>query len=488
MTTGPIDRPDEPPPTGQEPLRSRLSGKNFSLPAARLRRTRRDAPPAAGGGDDGGSPPPRQPSRTNYATVKARLHDRLLDELSEENTDSRDEAAVADRVDRFVQRVLDSEDLPLNEAERQRLGDDLRDETLGVGPLAPLLADPAITDILVNGPDSVFVERFGRLEPTEVRFRDADHLVRIIQRIAGRVGRRIDESVPMVDARLPDGSRVNATLPPVTIDGPTLSIRRFGRRRLRAGDLQAKGMFSEQMAEFLRLAVRTRRNLLVAGGTGAGKSTALGAIAEAIGNGERIITIEDAAELSLDQRHVVRKETRPPNLEGEGQITARDLVMNSLRMRPDRIIVGEVRGAEALDMLQAMNTGHDGSLTTIHANSSRDAISRLETMVLMAGLDLPSRAIREQIASAIELIVFVRRYDDGVRRIERISELTGLEDSTPQLQDLYAFRQTGRRGDRIEGRFEATGIVPRFVYELRERGEDIPQTLFQRSGDRSGGV
>ena len=461
-----------------ESLRDRLTGKTYALPKSRLRRGGGDAKPA------GTSPtreePKAPPARTDYAAVKARLHDRLLDLLSDERADARDEEAMARRVDQFVERVLDSEDLPLNEDERRRLADDLRDETLGVGPLAPLLADPAVTDILVNGPDVVYVERFGRLEESEIRFRDADHLVRIIQRIAGRVGRRIDESVPMVDARLPDGSRVNATLPPVTIDGPTLSIRRFGRQRLKSGDLLGKGMFSDQMGEFLRLAVRTRRNILVAGGTGAGKSTALGAIAEAIPDTERVITVEDAAELSLDQRHVVRKETRPPNLEGEGRITARDLVVNSLRMRPDRIIVGEVRGAEALDMLQAMNTGHDGSLTTVHSNSPRDAISRLETMVLMAGVDLPSRAIREQIASAIELIVFVRRYDDGVRRIERISELTGLEEGTPQLQDVYVFKQTGRSEARVEGRFEATGIVPRFVYDLRERGEDVPQSLFQR--------
>lgn len=458
-------------------LRDRLSGKSFSLPKDRLRGSS-DQPKTA---VSTGTAKPKTAS--NYASVKARLHDRLLDELSDENIDSRDETAMGERVDAFVRRVLETEDLPLNDSERQRLGDDLRDETLGVGPLATLMADPAITDILVNGPDTVFVERFGKLEETDVSFRDADHLVRIIQRIAARVGRRIDESVPMVDARLPDGSRVNATLPPVTIDGPTLSIRRFGRRRLRAEELRNKGMFSQSMAEFMRLAVHTRQNLIVAGGTGAGKSTALAAIAEAIPDTERIITIEDAAELVLDQRHVVRKETRPPNLEGEGRIVARDLVINSLRMRPDRIIVGEVRGAEALDMLQAMNTGHDGSLTTIHANSPRDAVSRLETMVLMAGVELPSRAIREQIASAVELIVFVRRFDDGVRRIERISELTGLEEGTPQLQDLFVFRQTGRRDRAIEGHFEPTGIVPRFVYELRERGDDVPQSLFQKSAN-----
>ena len=357
--------------------------------------------------------------------------------------------------------------------------DDLLEETIGVGPLAPLLADPAVTDVLVNGPYKVFIERFGRLEKTEIRFRDAEHLVRIIQRIAARVGRRVDESSPMVDARLPDGSRVNATLPPITIDGPTLSIRRFGKRRLRRDDLMELGMFSPAMREFMQLVVRGRKNILIAGGTGSGKSTFLGAITEAIPDHERIVTIEDAAELILDQDHVVRMETRPPNIEGHGRIMARDLVVNALRMRPDRIIVGEVRSGEALDMLQAMNTGHDGSLTTIHANSPRDALARLETMVLMAGLDLPSRAIREQIVSAIQLIVHVRRYEDGVRRVQSISEITGMEGETPQLQDIFSFRSKGRQGKRLLGEFVATGIVPRVAEQMRAEDLDFPMSLFQ---------
>jgi pilus assembly protein CpaF len=336
-----------------------------------------------------------------------------------------------------------------------------------------------VTDVLVNGPDRVFIERFGRLEKTEVRFRDAEHLVRIIQRIAARVGRRIDESSPMVDARLPDGSRINATLPPVTIDGPTLSIRRFGKRRLRRDDLMELGMFSQAMREFMQLVVRGRKNILIAGGTGSGKSTFLGAITEAILDHERIVTIEDAAELILDQEHVVRMETRPPNIEGHGRIMARDLVVNALRMRPDRIIVGEVRSGEALDMLQAMNTGHDGSLTTIHANSPRDALARLETMVLMAGLDLPSRAIREQIVSAIQLVVHVRRYEDGVRRVQSISEITGMEGDTPQLQDIFCFRSKGRMGKRLLGEFTATGIVPRVAEQMRAEDLDFPMNLFQ---------
>ena len=342
------------------------------------------------------------------------------------------------------------------------------------------MADPSVTDILVNRPDQVYVERFGKLTPTDVRFRNDEHLVRIIQRIAARVGRRIDEASPMVDARLPDGSRVNATIPPVTLDGPTLSIRRFGRQRLRRDDLLRIGMLSADMTTFLELAVVARKNILISGGTGAGKSTFLGAVAEAIPTDERIVTIEDAAELMLDQAHVVRMETRPANVEGKGRITARDLVINSLRMRPDRIIVGEVRGAEALDMLQAMNTGHDGSLTTIHANTPRDALARLETMVLMAGLDLPSRAIREQIVSAIQLLVHVRRYEDGVRRVASIAEITGLEGNTPLTQEMFRFERRGRKGRNILGEHAATGIVPRLADELREQDVTVPMHLFQK--------
>ena len=374
--------------------------------------------------------------------------------------------------------------MPLNDAERRRLVDDLLEETLGVGPLAPLMADPAVSDILVNRPDQIYVERFGRLEKTDVRLRDRDHLVRIIQRIAARVGRRIDESSPMVDARLPDGSRVNATLPPVTIDSPTLSIRRFGRRRLRRADLMRLGMFSQEMHDFLDAAVKARRNMLISGGTGSGKSTLLGALAEAIPDRERIITIEDAAELILDQMHVVRMETRPSNVEGRGKITARDLVINALRMRPDRIIVGEVRGGEALDMLQAMNTGHEGGMTTIHANTPRDALARLETMVLMAGLDLPSRAIREQIVSALHLVVHVRRYEDGVRRLESIVEVTGLEGNTPQMQEIFRFQRRREEGHSTSAESSSPPASCRDLYEeiLQERGIEFPASICSRTG------
>lgn len=424
-------------------------------------------------------------SSTSFASVKAAMHTQLLEDLDRRDRITANEDELTELVQEYVAEALATEDWPLNDAERQQLVDDLIEETSGVGPLAPLLADPAVTDILVNGPYSVFVERFGQLESTGIRFRDDEHLVRIISRIAARVGRRIDESSPMVDARLPDGSRVNATLPPVTIDGPTLSIRRFGRRRLRSEDLGRLGMFSPAMLDFLQLAIRGRINLIVSGGTGSGKSTFLGALAESIPDSERIITIEDAAELLLDQRHVVRMETRPPNIEGEGRIVARDLVVNALRMRPDRIIVGEVRSGEALDMMQAMNTGHDGSLTTIHANSPRDAIARLETMVLMAGIDLPARAIREQAVSAIDIIIQVKRYEDGVRRVQSISELVGMEGDTAQLQEIFRFQATGKANRKITGDFVSTGVVPRVAERLRENHIDVPMQLFQRSNTAS---
>jgi pilus assembly protein CpaF len=460
--------------------RERLMKSNLALPTGRVRTTKKASSNRAITIPTE-SLQPIHAAGAEYLSVKGTLHQRLLDELDRRNLLHASEETLIEFVQMFVEEAIRSEDLPLNEDERRRLVDDLLEETLGVGPLASLMADPAVTDILVNSPQQVYVERFGRLEKTDVRFRDADHLIRIIQRIAARVGRRIDESSPMVDARLPDGSRVNATLPPVTIDAPTLSIRRFGRQRLRRSDLTKLGMFSTDIHDFLDAVVRGRKNLLVSGGTGSGKSTLLGAIAEAIPDRERIVTVEDSAELILDQEHVVRMETRPPNIEGRGLITARDLVVNALRMRPDRIIVGEVRSGEALDMLQAMNTGHDGGITTVHANSPRDAFARLETMVLMAGLDLPSRAIREQIVSAIHLIIHVRRYEDGVRRVESIAEIVGMEGTTPQLQDIFRFERHGLRGRQIAGEFVATGIVPRVVEELLERGIEVSRSIFQKN-------
>ena len=419
------------------------------------------------------------PSANDYAEVKGELQTRLLEQLSDRDLLGAGEERIATFVRDFADEVLANEELPLNSREREQLGRDLLQETLGLGPLAPLVLDPAVTDVLVNGPQDVFVERFGRLEKSEVRFRDSEHLLRVIERIAAGVGRRIDQSSPMADFRLPDGSRVNATIPPVSIDYPTLSIRRFGHRRLRDADLLRYDSLNDAMLRFLREAARHRVNMVISGGTGAGKSTLLSALAESIPADERVVTIEDTAELQLDQPHVVRLEGRPVNTEGAGEITIRQLVVNSLRMRPDRILVGEVRSGEALDMLQAMNTGHDGSITTVHANSPRDALSRLETMVLMAGTELPSRAIREQITSAVQLLVHVSRGEDGVRRVHSISEVTGLEGETPLLQELFRWQRTGRSERHVEGRFVATGIQPSIADQMRTRGADLPARLFR---------
>ena len=476
--------------TGRDPAatdadrvaRARLARNATADVLARLRSTAGGETPAVPRSRAAPGPAPRADvpaPRRDANAVRAELQARILDDLADRSLLDTDEATVEAAVREFVATVLVEEDLPLNAAERARLADDLVEETLGVGPLAPLMADPAVTDILVNGPHRIYVERHGRLEPSAVRFRDDDHLVRVIERMAARVGRRIDQSSPMVDLRLADGSRVNATLPPVSLDHPTLSIRRFGRRRLRRQDLEAKGMMSQAVARFLGAAVAGRLNVLISGGTGAGKSTLLGALAESIPADERVITIEDTAELVLDQPHVVRLETRPPNLEGTGRITARDLVTNALRMRPSRLIVGEVRAGESLDMLQAMNTGHDGGMTTIHANSPRDALARMETLVLMAGLDLPSRAIREQIVAAIDLIVHVERMEDGVRRVTSVAELVGMEGETPLTQELFRFERTGVQRGRVQGRFVARGIVPRSLERLVARGLDVGVELFR---------
>jgi pilus assembly protein CpaF len=462
-------------------LREPLARSTFALPTTRLLQKSPVTTSSEPRDGRGAVRLARGGGHAEYPVIKGELHKLMLDEFNERNLLTASEEVLSAAVREFVEHALETQDLPLNDHERRCLADDLTEETLGVGPLAPLMADPSVTDILVNGANQVYVERFGRLAETDVRFRNEEHLLRIIQRIAARVGRRIDEASPMVDARLPDGSRVNATIAPVALDGSTLSIRRFGRQRMRRDDLLRLGTISADMIAFLELAVTARKNMLISGGTGAGKSTFLGAIAEAIPDTERVITIEDAAELILDQRHVVRMETRPPNVEGRGRITARDLVINSLRMRPDRIIVGEVRGPEALDMLQAMNTGHDGSLTTVHANTPRDALARLETMVLMAGLDLPSRAIREQIVSAIQLLIHIKRYEDGVRRVASIVEITGLEGNTPLTQELFKFERHGRKGRSIVGEHVATGFVPRLVEELRERDVEVPMSWFQKS-------
>jgi pilus assembly protein CpaF len=447
-------------------LREKLQRKSIVIPSERIQQNVADT----SGHQAREVGVSRKTSRNiEYQSIKGDLHERLIDELNQADALALADDELKTKISQFVESILDSEELPLNENERSRISNDLVEETLGTGPLASLMADSSVTDILVNRYDQVYVERFGILQETGVSFRDDDHLIRIIERMVSRVGRRIDTSSPMVDARLPDGSRINATLPPATIDGPTLSIRRFGRRRMTQADLLRLGMFSDVMRQFLNVLVRQRKSIVVTGGTGSGKSTLLSAIAEAIPDNERIITIEDAAELMLMQKHVIRMETRVANAEGKGRITQRELVINALRMRPDRIVMGEVRAGEALDMLQAMNTGHDGSLTTIHANSPRDAFSRLETMVMMADVDLPSAAIREHSVSALDYLVHVRRYEDGQRRVERISEVVGLEGKTPQLQDIFTFQVTGRVEDQVVGEFRPTGIIPRIVDELSMR-------------------
>ncbi|MGQ9497807.1 MAG: CpaF family protein [Desulfotomaculales bacterium] len=389
-----------------------------------------------------------------------------------------DRDLVRRKVVDLVYTTVDEEGWPLARADRQRIAGEVLDEILGFGPITPLLNDPEVTEVMVNGPDQVYVERYGRLEKTDVVFRDAAHVMRIIEKMVAPVGRRVDESMPMVDARLPDGSRVNVIIPLLSLKSPTITIRKFYRERLGINDLIKLGTLTPEIAQFLEACVRGRLNVIVSGGTGSGKTTTLNVLSSFIPSDERIVTIEDAAELQLQQEHVVTLESRPPNIEGKGQITIRDLVRNALRMRPDRIIVGEVRGGEALDMLQAMNTGHEGSLSTVHANSPRDALARIETMVLMAGMELPVRAIREQIAAAIDLIVHQSRLKDGSRRITHVTEVQGLEGQVVLLQELFVFRQKGVREGRVVGEFAPTGIRPRFTDKLEARGIELPNEIF----------
>jgi pilus assembly protein CpaF len=372
------------------------------------------------------------------------------------------------------------ESTPMNLQERERLAQEVLDEVFGLGPLEPLLADPTVSDILVNTYKRVYIERKGMLEQTSIQFRDDAHLMSIIDRIVSAIGRRIDESSPMVDARLADGSRVNAIIPPLAVDGPILSIRRFGHERLTADDMLNNHTLTPAMLDLLRGCVKARLNILISGGTGAGKTTFLNVLSSNISNRERIVTIEDAAELQLNQEHIVRLETRPPNIEGKGAIYQRQLLINSLRMRPDRIIVGEVRGEEALDMLQAMNTGHDGSLTTIHANSPRDALSRLETMVAMANLNIPDSAIRRQISSALDVVVQVSRLSDGTRKVISVAEITGMEGEVVTMQEIFVFRKRGiRENGEVIGEFVPTGIRPKFAERLIVTGIHLPMSMFE---------
>lgn len=416
-----------------------------------------------------------------FADLKREVHQSLLDTLGPQLYDARlSPTELEHRVRQTLQEVLAGGEVPLTAADRSRLSSEIADDILGYGPLEPLLRDVEVTEIMVNGPDLIYVERAGRLFEVDARFNDETHLRRTIDKIVGRVGRRVDESTPMVDARLPDGSRINAIIPPLAVDGSLLTIRKFAAEPLTVDDLVAFGSLPRAVAEFLRACVSARLNIIVSGGTGAGKTTTLNVLSAFIPNDERIVTIEDAAELQLHQQHVLRLESRPPNIEGKGEVRIRDLVRNSLRMRPDRIVVGEVRDAAALDMLQAMNTGHDGSISTVHSNGPRDSLSRLETMVLLAGVDLPVRAIREQVSSAVDLIVHQSRFRDGGRRITHITEVVGMEGDTITLQDLFVFDHRAGMDEqgRPVGHLRSTGLRPKFMEKITDAGIQVDPTIF----------
>jgi len=416
---------------------------------------------------------------THYHELKDRLHQRVVELLDLNALSTMSAEMVRTQLTKLIEQLLQQETIPLNQRERAQITEDILYEVLGLGPLEPLLADSSINDILVNGHKHVFVERSGRLEMTSVRFKDDAHLMKIIEKIVSRVGRRIDESVPMVDARLADGSRVNAIIPPLAIDGPSLSIRKFSKDPLQLYHLTEKRSLTPEIGEFLKAIVQGRLNVLISGGTGTGKTTMLNIMSGFIPNNERIVTIEDAAELQLRQDHVVRLETRPANIEGKGEIAQRELVKNALRMRPDRIILGEVRGAESIDMLQAMNTGHDGSLTTVHANSARDALTRIETLVSMAGFNLAAKAMRHYISSALDVIIQIARMSDGTRKVISLQEVVGMEGDLITLQELFVFQQSGLDENRkVKGRFKATGVRPTFFERIAAKGVALPPDLF----------
>ena len=418
----------------------------------------------------------------NFVMYKAEIHRTLIAKLDLEKLSRVNSKQARAAVSSIVQEIITDKRVPLSLEEQEKIQADLLDEVFGLGPLEPLLRDEKISDILVNDKNHVFIERGGLLERANVAFRDDRHLLQIIDRIVSRVGRRVDESSPMVDARLPDGSRVNAIIPPLALDGPSLSIRRFGTGPVAANQLVKLKSISPEMMELLSAAVRARISILISGGTGAGKTTFLNILSQYIPQGERIVTIEDAAELRLAQENIVRLETRPPNVEGQGAIRQRQLLINSLRMRPDRIIMGEVRGEEAFDMLQAMNTGHEGSMTTIHANSARDALSRLESMVAMTSMNLPEKTVRQQIASAISIIVQVTRMSDGTRKVVSITEITGMEENIISAQDIFTFQRKGIGADgKIIGTFTPTRIRPKFLEQLRTSGVIFPQSMFETS-------
>jgi pilus assembly protein CpaF len=415
----------------------------------------------------------------SFEELKRLIHSKLVDKLDLSRVSDLAGDTLRREIRLVVERLCDTENPLLNRMERERLIDEVLDETFGFGPLEMLLKDPTVSDILVNGPHKIYVERRGKLEKTDVKFRDNDHLLQIIDRIVSKVGRRVDESSPMVDARLPDGSRVNAIIPPLSLDGPSMSIRRFGANPLKLEDLLNFKAFTPEMAMLLEACIKARLNIVISGGTGSGKTTLLNTLSSFIPNDERIVTIEDAAELQLQQDHTVRLETRPPNIEGKGAVTTRDLVRNALRMRPERIIIGECRGGEALDMLQAMNTGHSGSMTTLHANSPRDAQARLETMIMMAGMELPVKAMRQQISSAVDVIIQANRLQGGPRKITSFTEVMNMEQDTIIMQDIFRFKQLGiDQNGRAFGQFEATGVRPTFIARLETAGIKLPSNLF----------
>ncbi len=462
--------PPPPPPDSGNGARSRLPWEASAEAVGRA-----PTPPAA-------STRLKNEEAHNQAQIKGRVHRRLLERLNLSNLDKMEREQVVEAIRRVVHDLLAQENVPLNFEERENLVSQVLDEIFGLGPLEPLIQDPEVSDILVNTYKQIFIERHGKLERTDVRFQDDRHLLQVIDRIVSSVGRRIDDSSPMVDARLADGSRVNAIVRPLAVDGPHLSIRKFKRDTLSGDDLLRKHSLTEPMLELLRGIVKARLNVLISGGTGAGKTTLLNILSSYIPADERIVTIEDSAELQLRQPHVVRLETRTANIEGQGEVAQRLLLINALRMRPDRIIVGEVRGAEAIDMLQAMNTGHDGSLTTLHANTPRDALSRLETMVSMANLNLPEKAMRQQVASAIQVIIQIARLSDGSRKIVTLSEIVGMEGDIITMQDIFTYERHGvsPKGD-VLGQFRATGIRPHFAERLHSYGVDLPSLLFQDS-------
>lgn len=431
---------------------------------------------------NGSLPEPEQRDsarETAMQDLKARVHYKVIEQLDLSMLGEEQDGPAEKELEEAIRLVVEGEPDALTHSERESLAWEIKNEVLGLGPLEPLLADPSLSEILVNGCDKVYVERGGRLQRVGVRFRDDQHLLKIIDKIASAVGRRIDESSPMVDARLADGSRVNAIIPPLALDGPVLSIRKFAVDPLKVKDLIRLGALTAPAAKFLEAVVKARLNVLISGGTGTGKTTLLNVLSAFIPRSDRIVTIEDSAELQLQQDHVVRLETRPPNIEGQGEVTMRDLVKNSLRMRPDRIVVGEVRGGEALDMMQAMNTGHDGSLTTVHANTPRDAISRLETMMTMAGFDIPDKAIRQQIASAIHVVIQVTRLSDGTRRLTSVQEITGTEGDTLSMQEIFRYNQSGvdERG-RVLGQFGPTGIRARWSERIAACGIDLDNDIY----------